>query len=81
MTPLALVLVIVAGAFHVVWNYLAKSSEDKIAFLWIINGVFCVTYPPAFSPLGASPAPPGRGPLPPPPPQGPLRGGDDHNIL
>ena len=61
MTPLALVLVIVAGAFHVVWNYLAKSSEDKIAFLWIINGVFFVTYLPVFFLLGYSLHLPGRG--------------------
>ncbi len=52
MTPLALGLVFVAGVFHVLWNYLAKASENKTAFLWIINTVFIITYLPVFFALG-----------------------------
>jgi uncharacterized membrane protein len=52
MTPIALGLVFIAGIFHVFWNYLAKASENKTVFLWIINTVFIVTYLPIFFVLG-----------------------------
>jgi drug/metabolite transporter (DMT)-like permease len=34
MTVLALVLIAVSAQMHAFWNYLAKSSRDKLVFLW-----------------------------------------------
>jgi len=36
MTSLALLFVLLAALGHTVWNYLAKASRDKIAFLWLL---------------------------------------------
>lgn len=36
MTSLALVLVIISALGHSSWNYLAKASKHKVAFLWLM---------------------------------------------
>ncbi|MEE8109693.1 MAG: EamA family transporter, partial [bacterium] len=54
MTPLALGLVLGVAVFHVAWNYLTKSSQNKAGFLWISNAIFCVAYLPVYLLMGFS---------------------------
>lgn len=35
MTPIALILILLAALLHATWNYLAKKSRDKLSFLWL----------------------------------------------
>lgn len=52
MTPLALALVLSSAVFHVVWNYLAKSTRHKAAFLWLMHIVFAAAYLPVYLFMG-----------------------------
>jgi uncharacterized membrane protein len=48
MSGLALSIVLVAALFHASWNYLAKKSRKKIAFIWWFLLIACVGYLPMF---------------------------------
>jgi uncharacterized membrane protein len=48
MSGLALGIVLVAALFHASWNYLAKKSRKKIAFIWWFLLIASVGYLPMF---------------------------------
>ena len=48
MSGLALVIVIVAAFFHASWNFLAKKSKKKIAFIWWFLLIATIGYLPMF---------------------------------
>src|SRR6266498_3061721 len=52
MTALALLLVAVSALMHSSWNYLTKSSRDKIAFLWATGITGSVLFLPALLWIG-----------------------------
>jgi drug/metabolite transporter (DMT)-like permease len=52
MTALALLLVTVSALMHASWNYLTKSSGDKIAFLWATGIAGSVLFLPALLWIG-----------------------------
>jgi len=37
MNKLAILLILVSGLLHSIWNYLAKSSTNKIFFIWLMK--------------------------------------------
>ncbi|MDX1707082.1 MAG: DMT family transporter [Desulfobacterales bacterium] len=49
MTGTALALVLIAALMHAFWNYLAKKSRHKIAFIWWIILFAVIFYLPMFS--------------------------------
>jgi uncharacterized membrane protein len=48
MSGLALSIVLLAALFHAGWNYLAKRSRNKIAFIWWFLLIACIGYLPMF---------------------------------
>ena len=48
MSGLALGIVLVAALMHASWNYLAKKSRNKLAFIWWFLLVACFAYLPMF---------------------------------
>lgn len=44
MTTTALIFILLAALLHATWNYLAKKSRDKLAFLWLFLIVAMVIY-------------------------------------
>jgi len=48
MSGLALVIVIVAALFHASWNFLAKRSKKKMAFIWWFLLIAIIGYLPMF---------------------------------
>ena len=48
MSSLALAIVIVAALFHASWNFLAKKSKKKIAFIWWFLLIATIGYLPMF---------------------------------
>ena len=48
MSGLALGIVLVAAFFHASWNYLAKRSRNKIAFIWLSILISNILYIPMF---------------------------------
>jgi len=48
MSGLALGIVLLAALFHASWNYLAKKSRSKMAFIWWFLLVACIGYLPMF---------------------------------
>jgi drug/metabolite transporter (DMT)-like permease len=48
MSGLALVIVLVAALFHAGWNFLAKKSEKKMAFIWWFLLIAIIGYLPMF---------------------------------
>jgi len=59
VTVLALVLVLASALAHATWNYLAKASHDKGAFMWAFVALSSVIYLPVAGYFAsASPVPP-----------------------
>ena len=48
MSGLALVIVILAAFFHAGWNFLAKKSQQKLAFIWWFLLIAIIGYLPMF---------------------------------
>ena len=48
MSSLALVIVVVAALFHASWNFLAKKSQTKMAFIWWFLLIATIGYLPMF---------------------------------
>jgi len=48
MSGLALGIVLLAALFHAVWNFLAKKSRSKLAFIWWFLLIACIGYLPMF---------------------------------
>jgi drug/metabolite transporter (DMT)-like permease len=48
MSGLSLGIVLVAAFLHAFWNYLAKKSRTKIAFIWWFIMIACIFYFPMF---------------------------------
>jgi uncharacterized membrane protein len=48
MSGLALGIVLVAALFHASWNYLAKKSRKKLAFIWLFLLIASLGYLPMF---------------------------------
>ena len=48
MSGLALVIVLVAALFHASWNFLAKKSKKKMAFIWWFLLIAVIAYFPMF---------------------------------
>jgi uncharacterized membrane protein len=48
MSGLALVIVVVAAVFHASWNFLAKKSKKKMAFIWWFLLIATIGYLPMF---------------------------------
>ncbi len=48
MSTMALAIVIVAALFHASWNFLAKKSKKKIAFIWWFLSIATIGYLPMF---------------------------------
>ena len=44
MTTIALIFILMAALLHATWNYLAKKSRDKLAFLWLFVLTATVIY-------------------------------------
>lgn len=58
MFSLAIVLVIISGLLHAVWNLLAKQALNKVVFLWSFQWVAVVLYLPwALAAIGLHPVP------------------------
>lgn len=45
----AVLLVVISGVIHATWNYLAKSSKDKLSFLWAVKVISIVLLTPIFA--------------------------------
>ena len=48
MSGLALAIVVVAALFHASWNFLAKKSKKKMAFIWWFLFIATIAYLPMF---------------------------------
>ena len=48
MSGLALIIVVVAAFFHASWNFLAKKSKNKMAFIWWFLLIAAIGYLPMF---------------------------------
>jgi len=48
MSGLSLSIVLIAALFHAGWNYLAKKSRNKMAFIWWFLMIACIGYLPMF---------------------------------
>ena len=45
----AVLLVVTSGVIHATWNYLAKSSNDKLSFLWAVKVISILLLTPIFA--------------------------------
>ena len=46
MTPLALLLVLIAACLHATWNYAAKRSGGGLPFVWVCGLISLAGYAP-----------------------------------